>query len=134
MRLGLLLLCACLNLAQAAELTVQVQGAMTHDGLLRLGLFDNAETFASDTPTYGVEVQATAGTVAAVFSDIPAGRYVLAVFQDQNHNQQLDKNFFGIPSELYGFSQRDKAGRPTFEEAVFQVSAHTSNIIIIQLR
>jgi len=45
------------------------------------------------------------------------------VFHDENNNALLDKNFFGIPTENYGFSQnvRGTLGAPEFEAAAFSV-------------
>jgi uncharacterized protein (DUF2141 family) len=45
------------------------------------------------------------------------------VYQDENANGQLDRNFIGIPKENYGFS-RDAAGKfgpPGFDDAAIDV-------------
>lgn len=38
------------------------------------------------------------------FADVPAGRYALSVFHDENANQKLD-TVVGIPREGFGFSR-----------------------------
>lgn len=38
----------------------------------------------------------------AVFTQ--AGKYAVVVYHDENHNKICDKNFFGIPTEAYAFS------------------------------
>lgn len=55
-------------------------------------------------------------------TDVPAGEYALVVYQDENGNGRLDKNFIGIPIEPLGFSNdyRPK-GPPMFARATFQL-------------
>jgi uncharacterized protein (DUF2141 family) len=36
------------------------------------------------------------------------GKYAISVYQDINKNNKLDKNFFGAPTELFGFSNNPK--------------------------
>jgi uncharacterized protein (DUF2141 family) len=38
------------------------------------------------------------------FAGLPAGKYAIRYFQDENLNGELDKNKLGIPTEGYGFS------------------------------
>ncbi|WP_420458310.1 DUF2141 domain-containing protein [Neolewinella sp.] len=51
------------------------------------------------------------------------GRYVIAAFQDLNSNGELDRNFFGVPTEPYGFSKLppSKWRSPSFTEIATQV-------------
>ena len=44
----------------------------------------------------------------------------IIVFQDLNKNEKLDKNWFGIPKEPYGFSNNPptKKGPPSFDEVI----------------
>jgi uncharacterized protein (DUF2141 family) len=55
--------------------------------------------------------------------DLPQGEYAIAVYQDNNNNQRLDTNLFGVPQEPYGFSNnvRPKFRAPNFEEAKIQL-------------
>ncbi len=50
------------------------------------------------------------------------GVYSVSVFQDLNDNGELDKNWFGIPTEPYGFSNNAKGsfGPPDFEDCSFE--------------
>ncbi len=52
-----------------------------------------------------------------------SGRYVIAAFQDLNGNGELDRNFFGVPTEPYGFSKLppSKWRSPSFTEISTQV-------------
>ena len=56
------------------------------------------------------------------FSDIPAGRYALSVFHDENANQKLD-TLLGIPREGFGFSRNPviRFGPPRFDKVSIEV-------------
>jgi uncharacterized protein (DUF2141 family) len=55
-------------------------------------------------------------------TDIPSGVYAVAIFQDNNGNGKLDKNFFGVPKEPFAFSNNivPKLSTPGFDECKFQ--------------
>ncbi|MCF8413904.1 MAG: DUF2141 domain-containing protein, partial [Melioribacteraceae bacterium] len=54
------------------------------------------------------------------------GEYAIKCYHDVNENRELDTNFFGIPSEDYGFSNNAPAtfGPPSFEQAAFKFKSH----------
>ena len=47
------------------------------------------------------------------------GDYAVAIIQDLNENEKLDKNFLGIPKEPYGFSGKWKSGGSSYDKALF---------------
>ena len=58
-----------------------------------------------------------------VFEDVPPGEYALAAFHDENANNALDRNMFGIPSEGTGASNDayNPFGPPSWDDARFRV-------------
>ena len=48
----------------------------------------------------------------------------ISAYHDENENSKLDKNSFGIPTELYGFSQNPKRGfgPPKFKETAILIA------------
>jgi uncharacterized protein (DUF2141 family) len=48
----------------------------------------------------------------------------VSAYHDENENSKLDKNSFGIPTELYGFSQNPKRGfgPPKFKETAILIA------------
>jgi len=71
-----------------------------------------------------------------VFKNLPDGFYAMAIFQDLNHNQELDKKKFGIPAEPFAFSNGAlrKFSPPFFEQAKFKISGgqvHQQELILI---
>ena len=70
--------------------------------------------------------------IAVKFDQVIPGVYAIAVFFDENGNGELDKNFLGIPKEVYGFSNNiiPLTRSATFKEASFIVAASAETIVI----
>jgi uncharacterized protein (DUF2141 family) len=49
-------------------------------------------------------------TIELSRSQLAGNDLAIAIYQDRNANEKLDKNAFGIPQELYGFSNNPKRG------------------------
>lgn len=66
------------------------------------------------------------------FADIPPGTYAIAVIHDENRNGELDTNWFGLPTEGYGFSNTtvDEFGAPAFSAASFRYDGRNLNLSI----
>ncbi len=66
--------------------------------------------------------------------EIPAGEYVVAVYQDLNNNKKLDKGIFSIPTEPYGFSNnyRPFMSAPKYNGCKFWLARDT--VITINLK
>ena len=56
--------------------------------------------------------------------ELTPGEWAVALTQDTNNNDKLDKNFLGIPTEPYAFSNnvRPRFAAPKFAECKFVVS------------
>ena len=72
------------------------------------------------------------GAATAVFDAVPPGRYAVQAYHDENNNGRLDRNFLGIPSEPYGFSNnaRSATRAPTYDEAAFTLAAAAMTVDI----
>lgn len=66
------------------------------------------------------------------FETLPHGTYAVAILHDENDNGQMDKNFLGIPTEGFGFSQnvRPRLGAPSFRQAAFQLDRRSKTLRI----
>ncbi len=85
-----------------------------------LGLYRPDDSF----PTVGKEyrgryIDASASSVIYEFKNLEGGLYAVSVYHDSNDNRHLDTNFFGVPTEGYGFSKNVSGvfSAPSFEEA-----------------
>ncbi|WP_375419016.1 DUF2141 domain-containing protein [uncultured Hymenobacter sp.] len=56
--------------------------------------------------------------------DLPKGEWAVVITQDTNNNDKLDKNFLGIPTEPYAFSNnvRPTVAPPKFHDCKFMVN------------
>ncbi|HEX4310902.1 MAG TPA: DUF2141 domain-containing protein [Acidobacteriaceae bacterium] len=63
---------------------------------------------------------------------VPAGRYGVVVIHDENSNMKLDRNFFGIPKEGFGFSNNPRVTltAPSFQAAAVQVACPATQVEI----
>ena len=63
---------------------------------------------------------------------VQAGRYGIVVIHDENSNMKLDRNFFGIPKEGFGFSNNPRVtmSAPSFQAAAVPVSCPATQIEI----
>jgi uncharacterized protein (DUF2141 family) len=63
---------------------------------------------------------------------VPSGRYAAVVIHDENSNMKLDRNFFGIPKEGFGFSNNPRVAfsAPSFQSAVAPVACPETKLQI----
>lgn len=124
---GLALALSAAPLAAQSTVTVQVTGFSSTKGQLMLALHNSRDTFLTrKAPFRSAAVPIGGDTVTYTFSDLPAGRYSLAAFHDENSNGDLD-GVLRIPRERYGFSNNahGRFGPPAYESTVFVVEAPT---------
>ncbi|NQV82464.1 MAG: DUF2141 domain-containing protein [Rhodospirillales bacterium] len=117
----------------AAELTVEVLGVRSNAGLVHFGLYDNPESFPTDDGRMGgAEVGISNNRAVTVFRGLLPGRYALAVFHDENGNDEFDQVFFGLPLEDFAFSNGAVAffGPPGFDDAAVTVPPEGAKITI----
>ena len=118
-------------------LVVEVHGFQNLSGRCRLALYQNAKGFNQpksawaketlDLPEQGPviwKVELEDAPESQTLLDSPT-RWAVSAHHDQNNNDQLDKNAFGIPTEPYGFSNNPKRGfgPPKFDEACFSIGS-----------
>jgi len=101
------------------RLEIDVEGVESATGSIQVALYTAPEQFLKNEGVYrSGSFRAHKGTTRVLLDNLPAGTYALAIFHDLNDNQELDKNWMGIPKEPMGFSNaRMKTfGPPGFEE------------------
>lgn len=105
-------------------LTIKITGVPSDKGKIMIGVYNKKEGFRDEKHTYkNLTVNAVKGTMTVYIPDLPNGNYAIAVFHDANENGKLDKNFLGVPTEKYGFSNNAMGsfGPPDFEDCVVKV-------------
>lgn len=115
---------------------VHISNIEKKKGTLYVGWYDNKQSFMKPGQTVFAKMIKVDNQdeVKAVFDKVPAGKYAISVFLDENNNQNLDQNIFGIPQEKYGFSNGTPAMRPaTFSEAVIEVNGQ-KQVFLVKLK
>ena len=109
--------------SSAADLTVRLVGLEEGEGQARAALFASLDAYESGQRLAGVSAEVVGDSVVLVFSDVAPGTYGVSAFQDMNGNEEIDKNFLGIPKERFGFSNDARAsfGPPDFDAISFEV-------------
>ena len=109
----------------AHTITANISNINSIKGNIMLGLYSHADGFTEIDRVYknGKIELSKNNIVSYSFKDIPNGTYAISVFHDKNVNNKLDKNFFGIPKEGYGFSNniRPRLRGATFDESKFKL-------------
>ena len=114
----------------AATVTLEVR-SIEKKGEMHLAIYDDADVFENDN---GEKDGAAKGIIGGVIEDVktgvatytfelPKGTYAIGIFVDANYNNKMDRNFFGVPKEQYGFSNDAKVsfGPQSFKEVSFNV-------------
>jgi uncharacterized protein (DUF2141 family) len=116
----------------AMDISVDVTDIEKRGGQLYVGLYNKKEGFRNISKTYKNRViNIDSSSIKIVFKNIPKGVYAISVFHDENENGKLDKNFFGIPTEGYEFSNniRPMFRGASFEESKFELDSNKKIVI-----
>lgn len=119
------------------KIVVQVNNFNNDKGICMVCLYDNAKAFSGKGEPFRILKVAVSGKAAtAVFDNVPAGTYAIAVIHDANNNNRFDTNFLGLPTEGYGASKNKLpfAAAPRFDENKFQVDSNSNTSLHIKLR
>jgi len=108
------------------RITVNVEDVNNAKGKVCVAVYDSQEGFLKfDRVVKKQAEKAQQGTTQVIISDLPEGTYALAVFHDENANDELDTNWIGIPKEAVGFSHAKMKtfGPPKFDECAFKLQS-----------
>lgn len=110
--------------ANAATLTVVVEGLRNVQGKVGVAVYSGAEGFPTEDSKAlkqaMVPIDGASKSATAIFSDLAPGTYAAAVFHDDNNSGKLETGFFGAPLKGYGFSNNPN---PTMRAARFDEAA-----------
>lgn len=116
------------------DLIVTTTGYKNKTGNIFISVYNSEGNYMNvSKASYLGIVKATNEKTSYTFKNIPDAVYAVSLFFDENKNGKLDKNFFGIPTEKYGFSNNAKGffGPAKFSKAKFE--HHADQEIIISL-
>ena len=115
--------CLSIHDGSAADLSVSIAGVRDAAQSVRVALYADADTFRHEQKAVQVlTIPAQEGDVSGIFKNIPAGRYAVLAYHDENGNQKLDLFLGMIPTEGWGLSNDPTViGPPSFEDSDFEV-------------
>ncbi len=118
----------------SAVIQVTVENVRNSKGLITAVLYsDDPETFLKRGARLDrIRVEAQQGETVLCLTAPAAGRYSVALYHDENGNKEFDRDFLGIPSEGYGFSQNPgfRFGKPDIEETLFSIDGTPTSLRI----
>jgi len=128
------------------ELRVIIRGVESDKGHVLVALHHSAKTWYTDSNFAAAkfrayaerEIPAHTGAVSATFHHLPAGRYAVTAFHDEDDDRHLDRwiyPFTGMPMEHYGLSNGawSPLGKASFDAASFAVAPSGTTTITVQL-
>lgn len=112
------------SVTKPKPLIISITNVKTTNGNVRVGIYKKGNDFPNEKDTYQNKVYKVTktGSILIKIEDLPYGEYAIGIYQDENKNATLDKNFVGAPKEPFAFSNNVKPlfTAPDFEECRFQ--------------
>lgn len=128
-----MVLAALLSAAAPATgtLVVDVGNVRNASGRVHVDVCPEA-LFLKDNCPYAGEAPARPGVTSVVVRGVPAGRYAVQAFHDENANGRVDRALFGIPREGIGFSRDARVvfAPPKWRDAVFDFDGRAGRIAL----
>lgn len=110
------------------QLEIDVTNIKNIGGSLRIGVFNNPDAFLIIGQEFKtVEHKINNHAEKIYISNLPNGKYGIALYHDLNSDSRCNLNFFGIPLEGFGFSKnyRPIFSKPSFDNCVIEVVENT---------
>lgn len=121
----ILVLCtSASNSGGTAYLNVKITNIASKKGRIEIGLYNNYKKFPKVGKTHQmVRVKPTGSVLIHKFKNLSPGRYALCIYHDRNGDMKINKNFIGVPTEPYAFSNnfRPKFSAPKFSDCSFSL-------------
>lgn len=110
--------------APKSTLQLTVTNISDKGGNLMVALSDSKSSYDSHKSVQSKRVPVTGAQMTLTFEGLAPGEYAIRMYQDENANGKLNRNFIGIPSEPYGFTNNPKhlRGPASWEQARFSFS------------
>ena len=114
---------------KTGKLIAKITGIRNAEGNIRIAVRTDETTIAA---AQIADIDPKTLTAEAVFDNLPEGDYGVAVIHDENKNEKLDFNDYGMPLEGYGHSNNPpkRQGAPGFSETRFICASPTTTITI----
>jgi uncharacterized protein (DUF2141 family) len=106
----------------SGKFILSVVGFGSNDGKAMIALFNSEEGYSETGENFkSIALEIEDLKTEWVIEGLPFGEYAIKLYHDENSNNKMDRNMFGIPSEDYGFSNNASGsfGPADYEDAKF---------------
>lgn len=107
-----------------ASLTVVITDIEVQEGMIEIGLYNDADKFPVVGEQYKmIRLKPNGKELRHTFTDLKDGKYAISIYHDENADNKCNRNMIGVPTEAYAFSNnfRPKFSIPTFKDCSFFV-------------
>jgi uncharacterized protein (DUF2141 family) len=115
-------------LAQAQQTQIKVTNIKSSKGKIIINIFNNENSYEKQETykKFAFEKKNVIKGTLILTCDLQPGIYGITLVDDENENGTLDKSFFGMPKEGFGFSNfyMEKLKKPSFDD--FKVNLNQS--------
>jgi len=115
---------------------VVFEGVRSAKGKIVLAMFKDQEGFKTRNPVKRIELNKDELERNEIMLSLDMGIYGISVLDDENNNNKMDYNLFGMPKEGFGFSNYNHKGlsKPHFDKFKFEIKNASVELIEIRLR
>lgn len=130
--LSVMFILIAISVVMAQSVTIKVSNIRNAKGNIKVAFFTSEHEYEIEKPKYMRKISKSSiknGEVTATFNDIPAGKYGVAVLDDENSNGDMDYSFW-MPTEGFGFSNYYHSGmsKPDYENFTFTLGKENKTI------
>ncbi len=104
--------------SKKVPITITIDNINQLKGNIQIGIYNDAKYFLDEGKEFTVLTKKVTGSALTfTINNLDEGEYAFAIYHDKNSDKKCNKNFFGIPTEAYGFS---KIYKPIFSKPNFK--------------
>ena len=111
--------------AKTGNLIIEFTGLNNNKGKVLAGLYNDLKKFPKENQALQNLKEAPKNKKCIIKAqNLPYGNYALAAMHDENESGNMDFNFIGLPTEIYGFSNNKRPGLlgpPRFKSCMFKI-------------
>jgi uncharacterized protein (DUF2141 family) len=125
----LILMLACVQMMYAFNLRVNIDNINSIEGQIQMIIYNTKENFLEDEKGFKLlHFNINANKMSCLIENLPAGVYAVAILHDKDGDGKCAKNWLGVPTEGYGFSNNvvPKFAPPKFEDVNLTIDKDTS--------
>lgn len=120
--------------SETNTLTINISNIENIQGNLKLGVFNRSEGFLErDRAFKTISIKVKSNPETVVIENLPSGNYAISMYHDENSDDECNRNFMGIPTEAYAFSNnfKPKFSAPSFEDCEFPLNSNQTLKIVL---